>query len=314
MTRRIALLGAGVDRETTAQLRTACQAMHYELSAAGQGEPAALVAGLPAGERTVPVEAAEQLAAAPSAVPLVLLCNEALVREHVVLEGGRLHLVAPPHDAQRLQWRLEHIVAGRPPATSDTRPYRSSHSRLVERWSPDYWNCVISTAATGADEIGRLLLVEKRPDGCFSIFPSEASRKQPAGLIELFERLLLGDDRSMCQWLADLSGKGALLAYDSETRELVADLPPTDECAAFLLSPQRLPNISPLPSGRTICIPAAPGDILLAAVGTSALQALDIDCMRGIVRAGGVLGARELQQRLADMPNSNALLLLEARA
>ncbi|MCU0862600.1 MAG: hypothetical protein MUC36_02300 [Planctomycetes bacterium] len=314
MSRRIALLQDGMEREAVHAVQQACAADGHEVVDAHADQPACIVAGLPPGERTVPAGAVECLAAAPAATPLVLLCQEQLVRGHVVLEAGRIHLFAPPHDSQSLQHRLQHVIAGRPPATADRVPFRADLSRAVERWSADYWCCVLSAApAPGPDEVGKLLLVEKRPDGCFAVFPTESIRRQPTPLIDLLERLLLGDDRSMCQWLADLGGKGAVIAHDTEARELVVDLPPEDECAAWLLSSQRLPNVSQLPAGRPTCLPAHPGDILLVAVGNDAVQLLDADTMRGIVRAGGVAGARELQQRFGAMGSTNAILMLEAR-
>lgn len=315
MSARVAMVQDGLDREVQRALQLACQANGHELLDGGVEAPSAIVAGLPAGERRVPMDAAESLAAAPAATPLVLLCQEQLVRGHVVLEAGRIHLFAPPHDSEHLQQRLQHVIEGRPPATADRAPFRSDLSRLVERWSSDYWCCVVSAAPPpGPDEVGQLLLVEKRPDGCFAVFPTESTRQHPQPLIDLLERLLLGDDRSMCQWLADLSGKGAVVAYDTESRELIVDLPPEDECAAWLLSGQRLPNCSQLPAGRPTCLPAHSGDILLVAIGNDAVQLLDADTMRGIVRAGGLAGARELQQRFGSMGSTNAILILEARA
>jgi hypothetical protein len=312
---RVALVQDSIDREVQRALLLACEADGHDVIDGNADEPAVIVAGLPAGERRVPVVAAECLAAAPAATPLVLLCQEPLVRGHVVLDAGRIHLFAPPHDSSRLQQRLQHVIDGRPPATADRAPFRSEFSRLVERWAADYWCCVLSAAPDpGPDAVGQLLLIEKRPDGCFAVFPTEASRKRPQPLIDLLERLLLGDDRSMCLWLAELSGKGVVVAYDTESRELVADLPADDECAAWLLSAQRLPNCSQLPVGRPTCLPANAGDILLVAVGNDALQLLDADTMRGIVRAGGLAGARELQSRFCAMSSSNAILILEARA
>lgn len=315
MSARVGVVATHLDRDAQRLVRQACQAIGCEVADGVDAATSLIVAGLPTGERSVPVDVAECLAGTAAGTPLVLLTNEALVRGHVVLADGRIHLLAPPHEAERLQWRLEHALAGKPPAAGDTVPYRNSYSRLAERWAADYWACVLSAAPKpGPDEIGKLLLVEKRPDGCFLVFPTESTRRKPQPVIDLFERLMLGDERSICQWIADLSGKGAVLAYDSEARELVVDLPAADECVAFLLSSQRLPNVSALPTGRSVCIGTAPGDILLAAVGADAVQLLDAETVRGIVRLGGVAGARELQQRFAAMCSTNAILLLEARA
>lgn len=315
MSETIAYIPGEIDIEAMRALESACSSTGHALSEDMGNSPLAIVAGLPVGQRSVPVEVAEHLAEASAATPLVLLAKEPLVRDHVVLAAGRVHLLAPPHEPERMLARLQHVLDGRGPTIAEASPYRSSYSRIVERWGVDFWACVLSAAPKpGPDEIGKLLLLEKRVDGCFAIFPTESTRRQPAELVDLFERLLLGDDRSLCQWLADLSGKGALVAYDSESRELVADVPAADECAVFLLSPHRLPTVSALPAGRATCIAAAPGDILLAAVGTGAVGLLDADTVRSVVRAGAVVGARELQQRFTEMESSNAILLLEARA
>ena len=77
---RVAMVQDGLDREVQRALQLACQANGHELLDGGVEAPSAIVAGLPAGERRVPMDAAESLAAAPAATPLVLLCQEQLVR------------------------------------------------------------------------------------------------------------------------------------------------------------------------------------------------------------------------------------------
>lgn len=310
----ISLLSNGLDAEVQRSLREACRTLGYSVLDAQERVEQVLVAALGSGERQIPVEAAELLGAASAATPLMLLASEPLVRGHVVLAQGRIHLVAPPHDTERLRVRLEHVVRGRPPATADAVPFRSDLFRMSERWATDYWACVLSAAPEHpGDEAGRLHLIEKRVDGCFAFFPTESTRHRPDDVVALFERLLLGDDRSLWQWLADFSGLGAVVAYDSEARELIVDLPAGDECAAFLLSAQRLPNVSPLPTGKPHCVAAGPGDLLLAAIGVDAVRLLDAETVRGMVRAGGAFGASELKSRFPQMSSSNAILLVEAR-
>ncbi len=305
----------GLEGEAQRALRAACQTLGIEVAPAEERSGELLLAGLQVGERQVPVEVAERLAGSGGGAQVVLLAGEPLVRGHVVLGNGRIHLLAPPHDSDKLAARLRNVVEGRAPAGGDAVPYRSELFRMVERWSSDYWASILGASPqTPADEIGKLQLVEKRSDGCFLVFPTESTRRRPDDLVALLERLMLGDDRSLWQWLSDLSGRGAVLAYDVEARDLIVDLPAGDECVAFLLSSQRLPHVSPLPTGKSFCMAAAPGDLLLAAIGEEAVKLLDAETVRSIVKVGAAVGASELKQRFRAMATSNAILLLEARA
>ncbi|MFK7740928.1 MAG: hypothetical protein AB8H80_11455 [Planctomycetota bacterium] len=317
MTDAIKLVLGSLDPKAVRQVLEVGEKLNRSVEPKDIGDVAVIVAGLPEGHRSIPVEAAELLESADCSTSLVLLSSEPLVRGHVVLAGGRVHLVAPPHDVESIRARLEHVLDGRPPAQGDCVPHRASHSSLVERWSDEYWMCALGGSdASAPDDVGKLLLAEKRADGCFAAFPSEAARSDPQILNDLVyqvERLMLGDDRPLGQWLADLSPLASVIAYDTEARELVGHMPPADECAAFLLSPHRVPRVSQLQAGTPVRVAASPGDILLVAVGEESVNLLDADEVRSIVQSGAVSGVRKLQQRFSEAQGRHALMVLEAR-
>src|SRR5439155_4049065 len=58
-------------------------------SEAGAENPSLVVAALPAGERTIPQDVAVLVTQTFRALPLLLLCEEALVRNSISLQGGR---------------------------------------------------------------------------------------------------------------------------------------------------------------------------------------------------------------------------------
>jgi hypothetical protein len=70
----------------------------------------ALVGALPAGARRVPAELARL--ASRSALRLVLCAAEPMVRPVTTLLGGRVILIAPPLEPQRLRWGLRAAAAG----------------------------------------------------------------------------------------------------------------------------------------------------------------------------------------------------------
>jgi hypothetical protein len=73
-------------------------------------DPQLLVGVLPAGERSIPDEYTFLATRAFPELPMLLLCREPLVRETVVIDGGRLTLMGPPLTAERLAERLRRAV------------------------------------------------------------------------------------------------------------------------------------------------------------------------------------------------------------
>src|SRR4051812_18978 len=78
----------------------------------GSVEPSLVVAALPAGERTIPEGVAHLVTQTFRALPLLLLCDEPLIRNSVSLQGGRVTLLGQPLSREKISGRVRTALVG----------------------------------------------------------------------------------------------------------------------------------------------------------------------------------------------------------
>lgn len=103
----VLVLPAHVDALLERMIRVACdrsnaRAVFWDGREETQGAPSLLIAALPRNQRCVPHEASRLMSRVYSALPALLLSNETLVRDPVVLQGGRVTLAGAPLSPEKL--------------------------------------------------------------------------------------------------------------------------------------------------------------------------------------------------------------------
>ncbi|HWO13067.1 MAG TPA: hypothetical protein VNN80_26385 [Polyangiaceae bacterium] len=102
--------------------------------------PALVVAGLPSGCRRLPPDLNALLSKNFPKLPLLLLCEEALIRPTVVSHGGRVVLIGMPLSAARISSRIRMLTANAAPVHAGRwRGNRSQATGAWDRLGTRYW-------------------------------------------------------------------------------------------------------------------------------------------------------------------------------
>lgn len=111
----------------------------------GTGEPSLVLAALPAGERTIPSEVADAVDAGFPAAPLLLLCDEPLVRPTVSLQQGRVTLLGQPLTREKISGRIRTaLVRG-----DDLSRGGETGIRVREYRGREWWAAVVARGGNG---------------------------------------------------------------------------------------------------------------------------------------------------------------------
>jgi len=289
----------------------------------GDTELAVAVAELPMCERRIPEGVNEMFTALGRQVPLLLLCNEGLVRPTTVLQGGRVLMIGPPNRAARtygaLSMMLNDLRMKR--GAGQTMPIPgidSLRDRMASRevQSARFWGGAFASHRIGARSAQQLLPMVRSASGISAILHSEEdsmvadSRARRA--IEAASTLSSDDD------LADelteaLGNKLGFLHLDANASEWLLHWPHFDWPLA-LSSPSRVPDFWDVQTTlaaarrRLVRLPATPGDVLLA-MNTS-IDELDLE---PAMAAGGPAMLDSLRQLARDRQTEFSAVLVEVR-
>src|SRR5262245_15044422 len=112
----------------------------------GTAVPSLILAALPAGERTIPAEVADAVDAGFPAAPLLLLCDEPLVRPTVSLQQGRVTLLGHPLTREKISGRIRTaLVRG-----DDRSRGGETGIRVREYRGREWWAAVVARGRSGA--------------------------------------------------------------------------------------------------------------------------------------------------------------------
>jgi hypothetical protein len=285
------------------------------------------VAALPAGERTIPADVALLVTKTFRALPLLLLCDEPLVRNSVSLQGGRVTLLGRPLSREKISGRVRtalvgHAESGFHPLVGDGRT--SSTVRVREFRGRDWWVAAIArgTPAGGSEDF--FPSVRKLgPHGFAGVLPLDFDKPLPASTLEQGADALVAAVPSE-QALADVAGKvgeraaGVWFAPASPRWSLYC---PRPDVYYWLFSPTRLPSRWRM-AGRNGSpwrhLPAFSGDlILIAALSPASRSILELDASGGelgkAADGGGPALLDHLESRFGQADASCASLIVELR-
>jgi hypothetical protein len=246
----------------------------------------AIIGALPAGARRIPPDLARL--AARSTIRLVLYAAEPMVRPVTTLLGGRVILISPPIDPQRLHWALRAATVG----GAEAARFGGDAGQSL---SADWWLAWARHPGHGAG----VEAVESAIDvtaivgpGCTAVQAEQAGDVIRTAAAEALERDL-----------ASTVGEAAALHLATTTGEWVVYWPPGGG-ALWLCSPWRAParwclSRAIAASGRRVAhIPAYPQDVMVLCDHEPSVEAIVAAVERGATEAYATLRALAAEARL----------------
>jgi hypothetical protein len=220
--------------------------------------PSLVVGGLRPGERRIPPAMLSVAASAPDNPPLLLLCDEPLVRSTVSLHDGRVVLVEQPAARARLYSAVRVLLTSR----GDAEPYTargSTRPGIRARCRSRVWLAEIPGASAPP-------IVIENDTNVTTIVPFEVLAE---GIAEAAARAISEvrpEDRAG-ETLSDLlGGRAGIVHLDARSNEWVFWWPRKD-APLWVSSTRRLPNFFPLhtSSGTSVVrLAASHGDVAAA--------------------------------------------------
>ncbi len=247
----------------------------------------AIIGVLPAGARRVPQDLARL--AARSALRLVLCAVEQMARPVTTLLGGRVILIAPPFDPQRLRWGLRAAAVGGSEAARFGGD--AGQSLGAEWWLA--WARYPGHSAT-------VQAIESAIDITVVVGPGVTAplTEQAGDVIRT-----AADDEALERDLTSTVGDNPVVRLAATLGEWVVYWPPTSG-ELWLCSPWRAPaqwcvSRGIAASGRRVAhIPAYPQDVMVLCDHVPALEGIIGAVERGTTEAYAVLRAAAAEARL----------------
>jgi hypothetical protein len=289
----------------------------------GETELAVAVAELPMCERRIPEGVNDLFAALGRQVPLLLLCNEGLLRPTTLLQAGRVLMIGPPNRSARtygtLCMMLNDLRMKR--GAGQTMPIpgiESLRDRMASRevQSARFWGGAFASHRIGSRSAQQLLPMVRSAGGLSAILHSEEdsliadSRAKRA--IEATSTSS-SDDELADELTEALGNKLGFLHLDAQASEWLLHWPHFDWPLA-LASPSRVPDFWDVQTTlagarrRLVRLPASPGDVLLAL--NTAIDELDVE---PAMAAGGPGMLDSLRQLARDRQTEFSAVLVEVR-
>jgi hypothetical protein len=287
---RVLVATARLDEPTRRLVTDACEHARVRpvfLGAAGPEwtngplNPTLLIASLPAGARSVPEDIAILATESYQALPILLLCGEALVRNSVSLQGGRLTLLGQPLTREKISARIRTAVASSASAGGDSgrTAFNEAGVRAREMRGREWWAGVIARD-TSRDQRG--------PDGS-DLLPAvcKLGRHGVAGLVPLDLRNPIpatGMQEAALALAAGLPGERAAATLEATVGTAAAAAwfspasgqwsfySPRPDTELWVYSPLRLPTAWRATAADAVwrTMPAASGDVVVVTVGEPA--------------------------------------------
>lgn len=276
-----------------------------------------LVTGLRTGERRIPDEVMGLCAEAAPRAPLVLLCEDDLVRPALRLHEGRVTLVSRPLSATRVysQIRTALVASAKRAAGLSWKSERAAGGEVLVRESASatWW---LGTLSAGTAEHQPSVEVRSESEGLTVVLPA-ASASVTKREVTGAHHVAAGStplERKRAA-LASLLGERATVVHYSVASRSWSAYAPSEAARPILCSTHRLPNVSPLgsrvPAPTLTSLGAVEGDLLVAATAEAGDWLAEVEAEELV--DGGPAALRALQKVAEQSPATGALLLLEVR-
>lgn len=325
MQEAVLVVPAGMDQALQSTALEACRQAQVRSFVLGEdgaasSSPALLLAGLPRGERRIPAEVTTLMAHSYRGVPLLLLCDEPLVRPSITLQNGRVSLLGDPLSCDRISNRIRTALVAREPSSRSGSGDSSEPSplRVREYRGREWWAGAVGRKSSDDDadsfpgilRVGRhgiVGLVALAAGGVLT--PAESSQ-----LAELVSAQ--APDAALASLDARLGQSAAAAWYVPSSHSWCIYLPGDARC--WLFSASRLPNqwrVAPGPRGwRKLA--AGAGDCLLLSYRTGGPDLLEVDLADGTlfrVAAGGGPSLLDHFETRFSQAMSGAAFVVEVR-
>lgn len=272
-----------------------------------------LVTALKTGERRIPDEVMGLVSDVAPRAPLLMLCEDELVRPALRLHEGRVTLVSHPHSAARVysQLRLALAAGGKRAhglGWNSTRP-GGGEVLARETASPAWW--------FGALRVGReeKPCIESRAEAsgltvALSVSGASISKRELSGAHHIASGYTPVERKRAA--FATLLGESAVVVHYSTAARTWLIFDPTEGARAKLCSPHRLPNVHAIDAKCSVVTMAAvEGDLLVS--GCGAWNAWLADAARPQLLDGGPAALRTLAEAAERSSSAGAALLVEVR-
>lgn len=240
--------------------------------------PSLLVAPLASGRREIPEDLAGLITRDFPGLPLLLLCEEALIRQSVTLQNGRVTLLGTPLSLEKISSRIRTALAAE---EDDGQNGRQATSGVREYRGPHWWAASLAQQSDdGEDDDRRTPVIESNPEiGLATILPLNRGQKAARDLERIGQILRSGipEDR-VAEALSEVAIAGLWLSPGAKSWSFYC----SDAAISFaLMSPRRLPRYWSVssrlakmkPSFRTV--PASSSDLVLVGSGLDSVLKLD---------------------------------------
>ncbi len=281
--------------------------------------PALVVAGLPAGDRHIAPGVADLVTRVFAGTPLLLLCNEPIVRPTITLQRGRVALLGEPLTVERVSSRIRTTLSGvQTTPLGEAKAQAPGTPRVKEFRGREWWAGVVARAeAPEPDPLP--LFARLGRQGCLTLLPLDPRQRDAAARVLDLARENGAHAPLESALAARVSELAAALWYIPSSQRWAWTCPPGVRC--WLYSPVRLPTRWPL-SRATAAAPAwqqlaaGSGDMVLLWAGAAAEQ-LDHDAVDGVLWRAAEGGGPALLDHLetaAGVPGDwSAAVVVELR-
>ncbi len=286
--------------------------------------PALLLAGLPAGERAIPAGVGDLIARVFPGTPLLLLCNEPIVRPTITLQRGRIALLGEPLTIERISSRIRTTLSGAQMSSvgDGSGPGAPGETRIKEFRGREWWAGVLARpdpGETGAELLPSVARLGRQ--GCLALLAADPRGRETSVRV-----------RELAREAGAYPGpqlESALLARAARLAAAVWYVPSSQRWTSlgapgirsWLYSPLRLPtrwSLSDTGAEASVGqqLVAGSGDVMLLWNGAAAEQ-LDRDAADGALwraaEGGGPAVLDHLESSFAAAAGWSTALVVELR-
>jgi len=295
----------------------------WEPRVPGTERPDVILAGITHGARKLPDDLVQLADETYPGTPVLLVSQEPLVQPVVMLQGGRLCLLGPPHSVESfvtqlgvaLSWRereaeTRRIVAPPTPVVAPERVVRRQDHRHEHSWAS-----FIAPVEAGAAH------VELNLDQGFTAVLATASERQRPFTRDLLPTLDAWQDQpdsdQLRRALADRSGAWAAMVHLDAAAQRWLLISTAQRWPLVLCSPQRLPGwwsfTGDDEDDHLHVIDAEPDDVVLIAAPLPQDPAFAASALEAVANRGGEALATYLVEQARRLETPIAAVILERR-
>ncbi len=296
----------------------------WEPRAGGQSRPDVILAGLMHGCRTLPDELVRLADETYPGTPVLLVCPESLVQPVVMLQGGRLCLLGPPHAVEAivtqlgvaLSWREREAETRRialpPPEAVAERVVRRSDHLHGNRWAA----FIAPVEEAGGPHVE--LDLDHGFTALVAPMPSGHQRALTSGLLPALEAWAdQSDADQLTRALAGHAGTWAAMAHLDETGQRWLLVDDARRWPLLMYSPHRLPAcwrfLAADADHHLQVIEAEAEDVVLIAAPLPDDPAFSAATLAAVAADGGQALATHLVTQARRLETAIAAVVLERR-